>query len=103
MVRQQIAFYGSTRTYAPVLELHGWGDLPARLHRKSIEGDWTGMAALVTDEMLDTYAVTATYDTLADRLQERYGGLLDRTALYQPYQPGLGDPRLPALIKAMNG
>src|ERR1019366_4796383 len=26
-VRQQIAFYGSTPAYRPVLELHGWGDL----------------------------------------------------------------------------
>src|SRR5204863_4360583 len=26
-VRQQIAFYGSTRTYRPVFEAHGWGGL----------------------------------------------------------------------------
>src|SRR5580692_12600206 len=26
-VRQQIAFYGSTPAYRPVLDLHGWGDL----------------------------------------------------------------------------
>lgn len=103
MVKQQIAFYGSTRTYQPVLECHGWGDLTPQLHRKSIEGDWKGMADLITDEMLDTYAVTATYDTLAARLEERYAGLLDRTALYQPYQPSLDDPRLPRLVKAMNG
>jgi probable F420-dependent oxidoreductase len=103
MVKQQIAFYGSTRTYQPVLDAHGWGDLTSQLHRKSVEGDWAGMAGLITDEMLDTYAVTATYDTLAAKLRERYDGLLDRTALYQPYQPGLDDPRLPALIKVMNG
>ena len=104
MIKQQIAFYGSTRTYQPVLATHGWGDLTAKLHRKSVEGDWEGMADLVTDEMVDTYAVTATYDTLAARLEERYAGLLDRTGLYQPYQqPKQDDPRLPALIRAMNG
>jgi len=103
MVRQQIAFYASTRTYQAVLACHGWEHLAPQLHRKSVEGDWKGMAALITDEMLDTYAVTATYDTLAARLRERYAGLLDRTALYQPYQPGLDDPRLPALVKQMNG
>jgi probable F420-dependent oxidoreductase len=102
MVKQQIAFYGSTRTYQPVLAVHGWEDLTAKLHRKSVEGDWEGMADLVTDEMVDTFAVTAPYDTLARKIQERYAGLLDRTALYQPYQPGLTDPRLPALIKAFN-
>ncbi|MBI5628823.1 MAG: LLM class F420-dependent oxidoreductase, partial [Candidatus Rokubacteria bacterium] len=48
-------------------------------------------------------ALTATYDTLAARLKERYAGLLDRVSLYQPYQPNQDDPRLPALIKAFNG
>jgi probable F420-dependent oxidoreductase len=103
MVKQQIAFYGSTRTYEPVLAAHGWQELTPKLHRKSVEGDWKGMADLITDEMLDTYAVTATYDTLAASLEERYEGLLDRTALYQSYQPDLDDPRLPAVIKALNG
>jgi probable F420-dependent oxidoreductase len=103
MVKQQIAFYASTRTYAPVLAVHGWQDLTPKLHKKSVEGDWKGMADLITDEMLDTYAVTATYDQLRDRLVERYAGLLDRTALYQPYRPNLDDPRLPATVRAFNG
>ena len=102
MVKQQIAFYASTRTYEPVLAAHGWQDLTPKLHRKSVEGDWQGMADLVTDEMLDTYAVTATYDNLRAKIEERYAGLLDRTALYQPYRPNLDDPRLPAAIRAFN-
>jgi len=102
-VRQQIAFYASTRTYEPVLAAHGWQDLIPSLHRKSVEGDWTGMANLITDEMVDTYAVTGTYDTIAARLHERYGDLLDRTAFYQPHQPGLDDPRLPRMVKEFNG
>jgi len=102
-VRQQIAFYASTRTYEPVLAAHGWQDLVPHLHRKSVEGDWTGMADLITDEMVDTYAVTGSYDTIAARIQERYAGLLDRTAFYQPHQPGLDDPRLPRVVKEFNG
>ena len=102
MVKQQIAFYASTRTYEPVLAAHGWQDLTPTLHRKSVQGDWQGMADLITDEMLDTYAVTATYDTLRAKIEERYAGLLDRTALYQPYRPNLDDPRLPAAIRAFN-
>jgi hypothetical protein len=61
------------------------------------------MADLITDEMLDTYAVTATYDNLHARIMERYRGLLDRTGLYQPYQQDLNDPRLPAMVRAFNG
>jgi probable F420-dependent oxidoreductase len=101
-VKQQIAFYASTRTYEPVLAAHGWQDIISHLHRKSVEGDWKGMADLITDEMLDTYAVTGTYDTIGAQLKKRYEGLLDRTALYQPYQPNLDDPRLPKLIKELN-
>ena len=102
-VKQQIAFYASTRTYEPVLAAHGWQDLTPALHRKSVEGDWKGMADLITDEMVSTYAITGTYATIGTQIQERYAGLLDRTALYQPYQPGLDDPRLPRLVKEMNG
>ena len=102
-VKQQIAFYASTRTYEPVLAAHGWQDVAPHLHRKSIEGDWKGMADLITDEMVDAYAVTGTYDTIAAKINERYAGLLDRTSFYQPSQPGLDDPRLPRVIKEFNG
>src|SRR5207237_7762607 len=102
-VKQQLAFYGSTRTYEPVLAAHGWQDLTPALHRKSVEGDWKGMADLITDEMVETFAVTGTYETLGRKIKERYAGLLDRTSLYQPYQPGLDDPRLPRLVQEFNG
>ncbi|MFQ5897337.1 MAG: TIGR03617 family F420-dependent LLM class oxidoreductase [Candidatus Methylomirabilia bacterium] len=100
VVKQQISFYASTRTYEPVLAAHGWQDLTPKLHRKSVEGDWQGMAGLITDEMVDTYAVTGTYETIAQRIQERYAGLLDRVSFYQMTQPDLNDPRWPALVKA---
>ena len=103
-MKQQIAFYASTRTYEPVLAAHGWQDMVPHLHRKSVEGDWKGMADLITDEMLDTYAVTGTHDDIRPQAPERYAGLLDRTAFYQPgKQPTLDDPRLPRLVKEFNG
>ena len=80
--RAQIAFYASTRTYEPVLAAHGWQDLTPKLHRKSVEGDWAGMAALITDEMLGVFAVEAPLDGLRTALDERYRGLLDRIAPY---------------------
>lgn len=102
-VKQQIAFYASTRTYEPVLAAHGWQDLTPKLHRKSVEGDWQGMADLITDEMLDAYAVSGSYSDIAEKLKDRYKGLLDRVALYRHAQPSLDDPRWPALVKAFNG
>jgi len=101
-VRQQIAFYASTRTYEPVLATHGWEGIVPELHQRSLAGDWKGMACLITDEMLDTYAITGTYSQIPDKLRERYDGLLDRTALYQPYEPELDDVRAGRLITQLN-
>ncbi|HEV2053866.1 MAG TPA: TIGR03617 family F420-dependent LLM class oxidoreductase [Methylomirabilota bacterium] len=101
-VKQQIAFYASTRTYQAVLGVHGLDRLVPRLHAKSLEGDWHGMADLISDETLDHFAVTATWGTLGARLRERYDGICERTQLYPAFQPSLDDPRLQALLKEMN-
>ena len=44
------------------------------------------MTRLITDEMLDTIAVTGTYESIGRKLRERYAGPLDRISLYQAYQ-----------------
>ena len=58
-VRQQIAFYGSTPAYRPVLELHGWGDLQPELNTLSKRGEWVKMGELIDDDMLNAFAVVA--------------------------------------------
>ena len=101
-VRQQIAFYASTRTYEPVLAAHGWEGVGPELHQKSLDGDWSGMARLVSDEMLDAVAVSGTYEDIGAKLRERYSGLLDRIALYQPYEAPMDDSRAAALVRQFN-
>ena len=76
-VRRRIAFYASTRTYFPVLEAHGFEEIGAQLHHMSLRGEWAEMGELVSDEMLDAFAVIGEYDQIAGRFLERYGGLLD--------------------------
>ncbi len=98
-VRRQIAFYASTRTYEPVLASHGWEGIGPVLHQKSLDGDWKGMAHLITDEMLDVIALSGTYEDIGAKLRERYAGLLDRVALYQPYESQVDDSRLAALTR----
>lgn len=83
-VRYRIAFYGSTRTYAGVLALHGWDDAAAKLHQLSVRGKWQEMAAVVTDEMLETFTVVAAYADLARCVERRFGGRADRIALGFP-------------------
>src|SRR5690349_11124770 len=89
-VRQQIAFYASTRTYIGILEAHGWGETCIRLNEKAAKGDWGGMASLITDEMLDVYSVQGLVDDLPDLIKKKYTGVLDRLGFYT--LPGvLGD------------
>jgi probable F420-dependent oxidoreductase len=70
--RQMIAFYGSTRTYSPVFETHGFDGLSNQLHAKQREGDMAGMVGLITDEILDHYTVSGSWSTLGANLVERY-------------------------------
>jgi alkanesulfonate monooxygenase SsuD/methylene tetrahydromethanopterin reductase-like flavin-dependent oxidoreductase (luciferase family) len=80
--RLQVAFYGSTRSYAGVFDLHGWTGLSDSLYERQRAGDVRGMASLITDDMLDVYTVTGRWDELAGMLQDRYRGLADRLIMY---------------------
>lgn len=70
--RMMIGFYGSTRTYSPVFEQHGFEGLSDKLHAAQREGDIAGMGKLVTDDVLDHYIVTGTWDELPGQLVDRY-------------------------------
>ena len=97
-VRTQIAFYASTPTYRPVMELHGWGDTADRLQVLARKGVWQEMAMLIDDEMLDVFAVVCSPSDLPEKLAERYAGLVDRLALYVPFIPGERDEEWSELL-----
>ncbi len=84
--RQQIAFYGSTPAYRPVLEIHGWGELQDELNVLSKQGQWSEMGALIDDEILTTFAVVGEPEQIAPELLRRYGDCIDRISFYAPYQ-----------------
>jgi probable F420-dependent oxidoreductase len=81
--RQQIAFYGSTRNYAFQFDDLGFEGTSARLNEKLKAGDLEGLRSVITDDMLEHFAVVAPWDQLADRLIERYSGLAGRVVMYQ--------------------
>jgi probable F420-dependent oxidoreductase len=85
-VRQQIAFYGSTPAYRPVLELHGWGDLQSELNTLSKRGEWVKMGELITDDVLNAFAVVAPLDQVAPEVKRRFGDVVDRFSFYAPYK-----------------
>ena len=82
---RQIAFYGSTPAYKPVLETHGWGGLQGELNMLSKQGKWAEMGTLITDEMIEEFAVVAEPEKVAAGLKARYGDIVDRVASMAPF------------------
>jgi probable F420-dependent oxidoreductase len=80
-VRYRLAFYGSTRSYHPVLRLHGWEELGLRLHALSKQGRWQEMAACVPDEMVHAFAAVGRHDQIAAAIEKRFGGIVDSIAI----------------------
>jgi probable F420-dependent oxidoreductase len=85
-VRQQIAFYGSTPAYRPVLELHGWGDLQSELNTLSKRGEWVKMGELIDDDVLNAFAIVCPLDQVATEVRNRFEGMVDRFSFYAPYK-----------------
>lgn len=100
MVRQQISFYASTPSYRIVLDTHGWGDTAEKLSQLASRKKWGEMPTLITDEMIQTFAIVAEPDEVGHATLERYRGLVDRVTLYLPYLPGQFDTLWHSAIKA---
>ncbi|HEX6115940.1 MAG TPA: TIGR03617 family F420-dependent LLM class oxidoreductase [Solirubrobacterales bacterium] len=83
-VKKQIAFYGSTPAYRPVLELHGWGELQDELKELTKRGEWDRMPELIDDELVDTFAVVGTPEEAVAEVRRRYGDVATRITLPLP-------------------
>ena len=96
--KAQIGFYGSTPAYKVVLEQHGWEGVQMELNQLTKKGLWQDIAGLVTDEMLESIAVTGTPSEVSTQIFDRYSTIAARIA------PSIfsGDPAVTAeLIKAL--
>lgn len=102
-VRSQIAFYASTPSYRPVMAHHGWGEVADELRELARRQQWGEMPDLISEEMLETFAVVAPEDDLAGALTARYADLADRLTLYQPYQPGVMGSFWRRMVAEMRG
>jgi len=78
--RQQIAFYGSTPAYKPVLDSLGAGELQGELNAMSKQGRWVEMADLIDEGMLNEFAVVGEPGSIAGQIISRYGDVIDRTS-----------------------
>ena len=96
-MRDQVAFYASTRSYRRVMDLHGWGDVCDRLHTLSSKGEWQRMASEVPDEMLEEFVVEGSWKDMGGALRKRYGGLVERVRRYIPFD---GRPEWKSLVQS---
>lgn len=101
-MRAQIAFYASTPTYRVVLKTHGWEAIGEKLSRLAATKRWGDMPALISNEMLQTFAVEAPPDELGAALRSRYEGVIDRIALYLPFEPGQDDELWRATLRTIH-
>ena len=92
-MRRRISFYGSTPAYRGVMSLHGWTEEAVEMHRLSKQGKWDEMAELVTEEMFDTFVTVGRYDDIADRFEERWGGVVSRLTFNPPTGRGRHERR----------
>ena len=77
-----IGFYGATPNYAFQFDDLGYVGLRDKLSANLKAGDSAKSEALITDEILDQFAIVARWDDVADRMIERYKGIAARLVIY---------------------
>ena len=85
-VARQIAFYGSTPSYLPVLEVHGWEAKGEALSAAVRRGEWTEIGRIVDEAMLREFACVGTPAEVAAQLRARYGDVAERITFSAPYE-----------------
>ncbi|HVF52528.1 MAG TPA: TIGR03617 family F420-dependent LLM class oxidoreductase [Actinomycetota bacterium] len=89
-VKLQIAFYATTRTYTPILALHGKEGLVPDLRDAFGAKDKDRMIELIDDELCDAIAVAGPVGEVKDKVA-RWNGLADRLMVAGPwYGPSAG-------------
>ncbi len=80
--RTTVAFYGATPNYAFQFDDLGYSGLCDQLRDCLRSGNGERSRSLITDEILDQFAVVARWDDIADRMIARYKGIASRLIIY---------------------
>src|SRR5436305_1856875 len=82
MARVQVSFYGSTPNYAFIFDQVGFEGTTARIRERQKAGDIAGMAAVVSDDLLEHFVVRGSWDELPGLIDQRLGGIATRAIAY---------------------
>lgn len=110
-VRRRLAFYlalygdGKSKNYNRILELHDLPGLALKLFElQAAGGSGEEMGALISDDVLDIFAVVRPWEEVADELIYRYNGAVDRVILYGAPLPSWSkDPVLRERVATIAG
>ncbi|MFN3231010.1 MAG: TIGR03617 family F420-dependent LLM class oxidoreductase [Alphaproteobacteria bacterium] len=97
-VRARVAFYASTPAYRRCFDVHGLGELARDLSVLSKAQRWEEMPDLIDDATLNLYAAIGTYDQIAGRLRERYGGIVTNVEFSIPVATPADHDQLAQLV-----
>jgi probable F420-dependent oxidoreductase len=100
-VRARVAFYASTPAYIAAFDGEGYGEVARTLQGHARAQRWAEMPALVSDEMLDAYAVIATHDEIAAKLKARYGHLATALEFAIPLADARDEATLRGLLASL--
>lgn len=97
-LKERVALYASTPEYEKMLDMHGWDVNLTHFIEMAREQKWKEMARLVSDEMLEAYAVIAKPQDLPAALERRFGGQVNRLQVDESWFDGLSDDDIVALV-----
>ena len=68
-----------------MVEVQGLQEMGRKLNAMSKAGQWDGMAAEISDDVVRLFAAVGTHRELARAVAERFGGVVDTVALSGGY------------------
>jgi probable F420-dependent oxidoreductase len=80
-VRMRVGFYGSTPSYWPVFESHGWEELGFKLNDMSKKGQWAQMTKEITDDVVHEFCAVGRYEQISAAIEQRFAGPIDVISL----------------------
>lgn len=82
--RARIAFYASTPAYIGAFKHMGLEDLANEAKLLSRAQNWEALPELISDEILDQFAVIGTYDIVGKKLVDRFGDVVTNSEFSIP-------------------
>jgi len=101
--RRMVGFYLTVKTYDPYVEFHGWQEPVERIRTAFAKGDMDGLAANVTDDILESITICGTTEQAKQMLATRAGGLPRDIAFFSSPSFLVGRKRLESYGRASLG